>query len=292
LNYHKDDNKYSEMDTISHLCARAAKFKILTPEEERELLIKTKSDDPKVVKKAFEDLVDRNLRLVIKKAKEFTGRGLPLEDLVQEGVTGLIRAIEKFDLSLENKLSTYATRWIEQRVRRALENKSRMVKIPLNRLAQITQLKKAYRKYIEDENRNPTPEEIAEILSTPEKRMTKEEALELGRYYNQHVSLDETTGEDDNLSMLNYIVDEKTPPEERVEHFTDKVYAENLLSFLTEADSKFIKLKYGFLDNKERTNREMAQLLGCSSKEIKDREQKIILRLQEISNYEDVNYEV
>ena len=287
-NYYDNAEFSDDMKEIQNLCKRAAKFTILTKEEERELILQTRSDDPKVVKKAYEVLVDRNLRLVIKKAKEFVGRGLPLNDLVQEGVTGLIRAIEKFDLDRGTKISTYATRWIEQRVRRALENKSRLVKIPLNRLAQVTALKKAYKKYVEDENRPPSSEEIAEILG-----ITEAEAQELGRFMYPSVSLDaEGGGEDENLSMINYLVDEKMLPEEKTEDSEDRAYIHSLLSFLTKADSDFIKLSYGFLDNEPRNDREMAMLLKTTSKEVKERKKKILERLREISSYDDVNFEV
>lgn len=317
-----DNAEFSDdMKEIQHYCKRAAKFSILTKEEELELIRQTRSDDPAVqeaykiitkfkfgsqeaeeayeiirvrrctdpkVKRAYDDLVDRNLRLVIKKAKEFVGKGIPLNDLVQEGITGLVRAIEKFDPERGNKLSTYATRWIEQRVRRALENKSRLVKIPLNRLAQVTALKKAYKKYVEDENRPPSSEEIAEILG-----ITEAEAQELGRFMYPSVSLDaEGGGEDENLSMINYLVDEKMLPEEKTEDWGDKSYVHSLLTLLSKDDSDFIKLSFGFLDNEPRNDREMASILKITTKEVKEKKKKILERLKETASYEDVNFEV
>lgn len=276
----------NEMEEIRNLTRHAAKFPLLTREEERVLIADAHSSDPKIVYRAMTSLVDHNLRLVIKKAREFTGRGLPLVDLVQEGTTGLIRAVEKFDLDRKVKLSTYATRWIEQRVRRALENKSRLVKIPLNRLAQITALKKQYKKYIEDENRPPSAEEIAEILG-----ISKKEAEELGRYDYGHISLNKTAGDEDNLELLNFVEDESITAEERAENFADKVYVEHLLSFLPKDDQDFLRLKYGFLDNKERTSREMGHMLGKTTKEINLREQEILVRLQSFAEIECVNYE-
>lgn len=287
-----DDQKHvNEMESIRSLTRHAAKFQLLTQDQERVLIAQTRSPDPKVSAKAFTAIVDHNLRLVIKKAREFTGRGLPLEDLVQEGVTGLIRAVEKFDLDLtvrgkHIKLSTYATRWIEQRVRRALENKSRLVKIPLNRLAQITALKKQYKKYIEDENRPPSSEEIAEILG-----ISKAEAEEIGRMDYGHISLNKTAGDEDNLELLNFVEDENITAEERAENLADKIYVEHLLSFLGKEEQDFMRLKYGFLDNKERTSREMAQILGTTSKDINEREKNILLRLNSIAEIEKVNYE-
>lgn len=282
-----DENRpVNEMETIRHLTRHAAKFPLLTAEEERVLIAQTKEADAKVVYKAFTALVNHNLRLVIKKAREFTGRGLPLEDLVQEGTTGLIRAVEKFDLDRKVKLSTYATRWIEQRVRRALENKSRLVKIPLNRLAQITALKKQYKKYIEDENRPPTSEEIAEILG-----ISKKEAEEIGRMDYPHISLNKTAGDEDNLELLSFVEDESITAEEKAENFADKIYVEHILSFLTKEEQDFMRLKYGFLDNKERTSREMGQFLGITSKEVNEREKNILARLKSVADVECVNYE-
>jgi RNA polymerase sigma factor (sigma-70 family) len=281
------DGPPSEHDTIKYLCDISSKYKLLTREEERHWLTLAHGEDEAAKKQAYHVLISRNLRLAIKISKRFTNRGLPLEDLVQEATLGIIRAIEKFELGKGTKFSTYATRWIEQKVRRALENKSRVVRIPGSKLAKITTLKKAYKEFIENVNMPPSSAEIADILE-----ITKKEAEELGRLLYSHVSLDQTTGEDDNLSMLSYVVDESITPEEKVESFGDKVYVQNLISFLSKEDADFIKLKFGFLDNKERTNKEMSQLMQLSLKEVKDRETRILQRLQEIAEYESVNYEL
>lgn len=282
-----EESYKSEMDTIRSITRHAAKFPLLTADQERVLIAAAQSPDLKVSTPAMSTILDHNLRLVIKKAREFVGRGLPLEDLFQEGCTGLIRAVEKFDLERKVKLSTYATRWIEQRVRRALENKSRLVKVPLNKLAQITALKKQYKKYIEDENRPPSSEEIADILG-----ISKKEAEELGRLGDwAHISLNKTAGDEDNLELLAFVEDETITAHERAENFADKVYVEHLLSFLSKDEADFLRLKYGFLDNRERTNREMGQLLSKTTKEIAEREKNILSRLQNIADLEKVCYE-
>ena len=291
------EKPYNEMVDIRYLCQASSGYPLLSYEEERKWLIQSKSEDPVLMKEAFDKLIMHNLRLVISHAIKFQGRGIELQDLVQEGVgrsgkegksgTGLVRAIELFDLDKGTKLSTYATQWIQQGIRRALENKSRVVKIPGHIQTKITRLKKAYKAYIEDQNRPPTSEEIAEILG-----ITVAEAQELGRWYYPHASLDSSAEGEDSLSMVNYLIDEDLLPEERLEHKEDKVYVDNLMSGLSKEDKDFIRLKYGFIDNKERTPREMAQLLKVPIKEIKDREQRILSYLKNNADYESVNFEI
>lgn len=291
------EKPYNEMVDIRYLCQASSDYPLLSPEEERKWLVLSKSDDPKVVKQAFDTLIMHNLRLVISHAIKFQGRGIELQDLVQEGVgrsgkegksgTGLVRAIELFNLDKGTKLSTYATQWIQQGIRRALENKSRVVKIPGHIQTKITRLKKAYKAYIEDQNRPPTSEEIAEILG-----ITVAEAQELGRWYYPHASLDSSAEGEDSLSMVNYLIDEELLPEEKLENKQDKQYVSKLMKGLGKEDRDFIRLKYGFIDNKERTPREMAQILKIPVKEVKEREQRILQTLKEQADYESVNFEI
>jgi RNA polymerase sigma factor (sigma-70 family) len=298
------DQGNSEFQSIQHIIQFASKHPLLTPAEEYALLYRYKEsvclmtlaatstnyEEVKITclkeqRDIKTELLNRNLKLIIKEAKKYIGRGLPLEDLIQEGSTGLLRAIEKFEIERGNKLSTYAVRWIQQRIGRALENKSRLVKIPANILGQINELKRKYKDFTELENRPPSAEEIAEILNIPTER-----AKELGRLLYSSVSLDETVGEDENLSMINYVVDNHTTSsEEKCENKADKGYIQELLKDIPEEDAKFVKLKYGFFDNKERTDKEMSQLLKISLKEIREKDAIILTKLRERADISKVN---
>ena len=279
-------NISQEFQDIQHLCAMSAKYPLLNAEREKELLIQAHSENPREVYEATNLLVLHNLRMIIKKAREFAGRGIPLEDLVQEATSGCIRAIEKFDVTRGCRFSTYCTMWLEQRVRRAIENKSRLVKVPLNVLAKVTALKKIYKKLQEDFNRPPTPEEIAALLN-----ITQAEALDLGRFVMPHVSLDDSGEDESSLSMLNYLVDAHPTADDQLQHSEDKNYVHALLGLISQEDAQFLKLMYGFLDQKPRTYKEMAILLKIPAKEIEAREKKILVILRGMADKDQVNFE-
>jgi RNA polymerase sigma factor (sigma-70 family) len=273
---------------IRNLCELSSKHNVLTRERELEIIHQFHSEDPKEVAEATNLLVLHNLRLVIKRAKEFSGKGIPMEDLCQEGVTGIIRAVEKFEPARGNRLSTYMYMWIEQRMRRCIENKSRIVKIPLNVLAKMVALKKIYKKLQEDFNRPPTAEEIAALLG-----ISPEEASELGRWDWDSISLDDEGEEGANtLSMLHYVVDVKDSAHDELEKKEDKAYLHALLGFLEKEDEGFLKLKYGLIDSKTRSNKEMGMLLKVPAKEIEAREQRILTFLGSIGNKECLNMDI
>lgn len=281
------EQENNEIQDIRNLLEYAGKYRLLTKAEERRWIKLGQSQFRYVSLEGRKRMLRHNLRLVIKISRRFTGQNIPLADLVNEGCTGLLHAITKFDLTTPYKFSTYASIWIEQRIRRAIEKRSRIVKIPSNLLAQVIKLKKAYKKFVEEENRPPSSKEIAEILGIPVKK-----AEELGRLVYNHVSLDETIGEDDNLPLVNYVIDDSILPDDKVEQTADKEEAERLLSFLDEDDRDFMKLKFGFADKKQRNSKEMAALLRVSLKEVKDREVKIMALLKKHAEIERVNMDI
>lgn len=283
----KDKERSAEIEDIKPLMKKCPKS-LLTPGEERSLIYDFQnSPDPRVREKALNELVRKNLRLVVAKAKQYMGKGIRLEDLVQEGATGLVRAAEKFDLDKNLRFSTYANWWIMQRVSRSIENKSKLVKIPINVLAKITELNKVYMAYIEEHNKPPTSEELAKILGITEKK-----AKEYGRMRYDYVSLDAAIGEDENLSMVDYLIDEDPLPEESTESLADKTYVSYLLNFLTKEDSNFIKLKYGFVDHEERSDKQMAAILKITIKEVKEKEAKVLAQLKEKADMFKVNISI
>lgn len=281
INYLKDED---EIHHISHLLKHAGKYPVLKKDAEAALVARAQGTDAKDKFLAKTTLLNHNFRIIIKIAKKFSGQGVPLEDLVQEGCDGFLHAVDLFDLSRGFKLSTYAHRWIEQRVRRAIENKSKMAKIPSNKLADICQLKKAYKAFVEEENRPPTSRELGDILG-----IGYEKAEQLGRLTYDHVSLDSESEEEESLPLINYLMDEKPAPEINTEQGADREYINNLLYCLSKEDQDFIRLRFGFLDDRERTPKEMAALLRISLKEAKSREEFILKRLRESSNIEDIN---
>ena len=308
------------MEALSQFLKNAGKYKLLKKDEERffleqffacqdllNIIVELNLKNPKTTrklkvltyqllklkKKIVGYLVERNIRLVVKIAKGYIELGLPLEDLIDEGILGLIHAIELFKLDTGNKLSTYATIWIKQYIGRALENKSRVVRLPNNKLQLISKLKRIVRKHIEIYGEPPDAEEIAEAFARLEKPITIsiDEVKELGRLQYGYTSLDESIGEDENLPMINYLTgDEKYQPEETVEKVIDQDYAHELLSKLTDEERQFIMIKFGFLDNYEKSYKEMTQFTKLSIKEIKDKEKHILDKLKKLGSKKKVNY--
>lgn len=301
-------NIKAEVDSLKPLLQPVAHLKLLTHEEERDLIRKAQAGD----ERARTKLVRHNLRMVVKEAKRFMGRGIPLEDLVQEGSGGLCRAIQLFDLDrltpkgTPYKFSTYAVWWIKQPMQRSIDNKSRVVKVPQGEISLLTAVKKAYMELIEQRvdkdgvyGVKPTPEDIVEAFNkNPQylernkgKPLTVKKAMELGRI-GDPIYLDEAVGEDEDLSLVDYLIDDSYTPDESSEVSADKEYIKSLLSKLTKSDSDFVKLRFGFVDNQEKTDRQMAILLKITIKEAKERWESILHKLQEFGSEESINSEV
>jgi RNA polymerase sigma factor (sigma-70 family) len=273
-----------EMYDIQDLLQHASNYKVLKRAPEARWIKLAQSPVEFVRKKAQATLLNHNLKLIIKMSRRYGGQGVPLQDLIQEASDGLLHAIELFKLDTGNKLSTYAVRWIRQRLGRAIENKSRLVKIPSNRLAEVTTLKKRYAQFVVEENRPPTSKELAEALG-----WTIAKVEELGRLVYTHTSLDEPTGEDDSLTLVSYLVDEKRLPEDQLEDTLDKDYVRELLSSLNQEEKEFIMLKFGFLDDKYKTDKEMAATVQSTKEVIKEKEARILEKLRAIAHKSKCN---
>jgi RNA polymerase primary sigma factor len=180
----------------------AGRVPLLTREDEVRLAKRIEQNDMA----AKNSLIEANLRLVVSIAKRYTGRGLTLLDLIQEGNLGLIRAVEKFDWRRGFKFSTYATWWIRQAITRALADQSRTIRIPVHMVERMNRVARAKRALIQKHNREPTPEEIGELVEMPAKKV--EEILKLGQ---EPVSLEAPVGgEEGDASLGDFIEDAAT----------------------------------------------------------------------------------
>lgn len=238
--------------------------------------------------KAITELLEHNYRLIISVAKKFQNKGLSWGDMIQQGSDGFIYAVAKFNTGTGNKLSTYATQWIRQRISRSIENIGRSIRIPIHMQSKITEIKYIYRKHVQLEQERPTSEEIAELYNLNYKNkkgfkpMTKEEAEELGRYLQTIGSLDEPAGEDDNLSALYYIGDENPGPEQDAQVSMDKSYLNTVLCTLPSGDRIFIQFKYGLVDNSPKSDAKTAEAFKITMKEVKEREARILQDLSKV----------
>lgn len=278
-------------DDIGPFVLVATKHKVLTQDEERALLKRAQADydDP-----AWDLLVKHNFKLVISLAKKYTNKGLPFEDLIQEGLLGLMDGIAKFDLDRtfngkHLKLSTYATSWIKQRITRAIANTSRLIRIPVHILNEYPLVQRLYGKFREQWGVYPNTEELTVLynkaIELDEKKKLKpkttEEIAELGRYFRPTMSLDEINSEDENLKILDYCIDENTEtPEESLEVRETKKYIRSLVDKLDQEDRLFIMLLYGLVDGKQRNRKALSLMKKMSDKELAEKEEEILEKLR------------
>ena len=254
-------------------------FPILTKEEEKDLAIKMKNGDMIARKK----LIESNLRFVISIAKNFQNKypekGFSLLDLIQEGNNGLIKAVDKFDITKGNRLTTYATWWINKYIERAIQNKARTIRIPINMEEKIKNVIKIKYNLTIKLKRKPTNKEIAK-----EAGLTLEELRFILKSDLDATSLNEKYGENDDNCIIDFIVDEEVVNPENYginSILKEKIIA--LLDNLSEMERETLKLRFGFYDVKYHTFAEIGKRFNVSRQDISQVEIKAIKKLRESS---------
>ena len=220
------------------------------------------------------EMVKRNLRLVIKIAKEHMYSGISLSDLVQEGNLGLMRAVTKFDYKRGYRFSTYATWWIRQAIMRAIIEKERIIRIPLHLMEKRQKLAKTYGNFLKKQGRIPQPEEVAEKANVPLK-VVHQVLFSLP----ETVSFGTPIGEDSSLEY--FIEDQKSPsPFEAIERKEVRRMAEKVLSHLPPREAEILRLRFGFGEDEEHTLEEIGRRFGISRERVRQLEKKGINRLR------------
>ncbi len=262
-------------DSVRLYLREIGKIPLLTPEEEAKLAERIVKGD----KKAKDKMVESNMRLVVSIAKRYSGRGLDFLDLIQEGNTGLLRAVEKFDPEKGFKFSTYATWWVRQAITRAIADQARTIRIPVHMVETINKVLRTTRKLTSELNREPTNEEIAKELD-----MEPEKVDYVMRIKQDIASLDASVGRegDDEESVLGDFVEdeERDSPEDSAANQILKEQLSEIIATLTDREQKIIRLRFGIGGGRPHTLEEVGNEFDVTRERIRQIEAKALSKLR------------
>ena len=259
-------------DPVRMYLKEIGKVPLLSAEEEVELAKRMEEGD----EYAKQKLCEANLRLVVSIAKKYVGRGMLFLDLIQEGNLGLIKAVDKFDYTKGYKFSTYATWWIRQAITRSIADQARTIRIPVHMVETINKLIRVQRQLLQENGREPTPDEIAEEMG-----ITVEKVREIHKIAQEPVSLETPIGEEEDSHLGDFIPDEDAPaPAEAAAFSMLKEQLVEVLNTLTEREQKVLKLRFGLEDGRARTLEEVGKEFDVTRERIRQIEAKALRKLR------------
>ncbi|PIY84928.1 RNA polymerase sigma factor RpoD [bacterium CG_4_10_14_0_2_um_filter_33_32] len=259
-------------DSVKMYFREIGRVPLLKAIEEVELAKKIEKGDQSAARK----LAEANLRLVVSIAKKYIGRGLELIDLIQEGNTGLLRAVEKFDYTKGYKFSTYATWWIRQAITRAIADQARTIRIPVHMVETINKLIRVQRRLVQDLGREPLPEEIAS-----EMEIDVDKVRHIIKISQETVSLEAPVGEEEDSRLGDFIEDEDSlSPYEAATYQLLRGHIQDILQYLSPREQKILRMRFGLDDGRSHTLEEVGQEFGVTRERIRQIEAKALAKLR------------
>jgi len=261
-------------DAIKLYLKEIQKGTLLTAEQERELAILIGKGD----EAARARMIESNLRLVVKIAKRYMNRGLPFLDLIEEGNVGLIKAVERFQISKECRFSTYATWWIRQSIERALVNQSRTIRLPVHVSDDINKCLKIVRELVAQLNRDPEPEEVAAVMGVDPEHVGRLMTLVKKTY-----SIEHPMGENNDYSLIDTIEDNNaTNPATLIEELNKFAHVSDWLATLPDNEQEILELRFGLNDREPQTLDAIGRRFGVTRERIRQIESKSIEKLRRL----------
>lgn len=276
----RDAREGAVTDSASVYLQNIRKFALLVPAQEKELAVRIAKGD----KLARKKMIESNLRLVVNIAKRYVNRGLPLQDLIEEGNIGLIKSVERFRAAKDCKFSTYATYWIRQAVERAIANQADTVRLPIHISSDMSRISRASRELVAVLEREPSLAELAQKTGFSGRYVKKLSTIGKKCY-----SLNSAFTDDDDQTLIDKIEDEKIPtPETALDTQKRADSVQRCMSMLEENEKKVLKMRFGFDDDEPRTLEAIGKAFGVTRERVRQVEVKALDKLKKIMNLSDI----
>jgi RNA polymerase primary sigma factor len=270
----KESPRYDGDTAIKLYLREIGQVKLLTPQEEIKLAARIKRGD----KKAREQMIKANLRLVVKIARDYEGIGLPLLDLISEGNIGLMKAVERFDPKKGGKLSTYGSWWIKQAIKRALANQSKTIRLPVHLVDKISKMRRIAMRLQEELGREPTDTELADELG-----ITSARVMQMRLAATRPASLDAPIGDEDSNSFSEVVEDENaTSPYEELEDKTVTIMLQDMVRHLDSREATILRFRFGLDGGDEKTLEEVGEKFGVTRERVRQIQNLALKKLRKM----------